>query len=83
MLLRGYLRLFAFGLGWFFVTMAPFVVFGNRLFLRYSIMGHAAIALAATALIAICLLPLGKLRYLTEYWPPPVDKPVPAKIPAP
>jgi hypothetical protein len=79
MLLRGYLRLFAFGFGWFFVTMAPFVVFGNRLFLRYSIMGHAGIALTATALIAICLPPLGKLRYLTEYWPPPVDKPLPAK----
>jgi hypothetical protein len=39
-------RVTAFGLGWFFVATSPFVVFADRLFMRYCYMGHAGLALA-------------------------------------
>jgi len=39
-------RAIAFGLGWFLVATSPFVVFGDRLFMRYAYLGHAGLALA-------------------------------------
>jgi hypothetical protein len=45
-------RVIAFGLGWFFVATAPFVVFADRLFMRYGYLGHAGLALAIGGLSA-------------------------------
>ena len=39
-------RVVAFGLAWFFVGTAPFVVLADRLFMRYSYFGHAGLAIA-------------------------------------
>ncbi len=40
------LRVSAFGGAWFLAAMAPFVVVGHRLFMRYGYYGHAGIATA-------------------------------------
>jgi len=40
-------RAFTFGVAWFVLGMAPFVVFADRLFVRYTYFGHAGLALAA------------------------------------
>jgi hypothetical protein len=48
-------RVTAFGLAWFFVGTAPFAVLAERLFMRYSYVGHAGLAVAlggVTAAIA-------------------------------
>ncbi len=39
----------AFGLAFFLLAVAPFLVFDDRLFMRYSYFGHAGLALAAGA----------------------------------
>jgi hypothetical protein len=44
------LRVIAFGFGWFLITTFPFVIFENRLFMRYSYLGHVGLALCAAAL---------------------------------
>jgi hypothetical protein len=41
------LRAAVFGLWWFVLGMAPFVVFADRLFVRYTYFGHAGLALGS------------------------------------
>ena len=36
-----WLRITAFGLGWFLIATLPVTIFEGRLFLRYSYFGHA------------------------------------------
>jgi hypothetical protein len=43
-------RLAAFGYGWFLAAAAPFVIFGDRLFMRYAYFPHAGLAIGVSAL---------------------------------
>jgi hypothetical protein len=43
-------RVIAFGFGWFLATTLPFAIFASRLFMRYSYLGHAGLALSAGAI---------------------------------
>lgn len=45
------LRLIAFGFAWFLITTLPFVIFQGRMFMRYSYLGHAGLALCAGAMV--------------------------------
>jgi Dolichyl-phosphate-mannose-protein mannosyltransferase len=45
------LRLVAFGFGWFLIATAPFAIFAGRLFMRYSYLGHAGLALCVGGLL--------------------------------
>jgi hypothetical protein len=42
-----------FGLLWFLIATSPYVIFDNRLFMRYANLGHAGLALSAGALVAL------------------------------
>ena len=42
-------RLAVFGLGWFLLAVAPFVVFRDRLFMRYGYFPHAGLAVGVSA----------------------------------
>lgn len=44
------LRVFAFGFVFFLIATVPFVLFEDRLFMRYSYFGHAGLALCAAVL---------------------------------
>ena len=46
------LRLVAFGFAWFLIATLPFAIFENRLFMRYSYLGHAGLALCVAGLVA-------------------------------
>jgi protein O-mannosyl-transferase len=54
------MRIVAFGFGWFLIATLPFAIFENRLFMRYSYLGHAGLALCAGAIVR------GAFRL---YWP--------------
>ncbi len=43
-------RLAVFGYGWFLLAAAPFVIFGDRLFMRYAYFPHAGLAVGLSAL---------------------------------
>jgi hypothetical protein len=43
-------RLAAFGFGWFLIAAAPYVILEDRLFMRYSYLPHAGLAVALSAL---------------------------------
>src|SRR5208282_3296493 len=45
------LRLTAFGFAWFLIATLPFAIFKGRLFMRYSYLGHAGLALCVGALV--------------------------------
>jgi hypothetical protein len=45
-------RVVAFGLVWFLAGTAPYAVLGERLFMRYSYVGHAGLAVALGGLTA-------------------------------
>lgn len=45
------LRLIAFGFAWFLITTLPFTIFQGRMFMRYSYLGHAGLALCAGAMV--------------------------------
>ncbi|HKN14109.1 MAG TPA: hypothetical protein VJX68_13040 [Candidatus Binatus sp.] len=45
------LRLAAFGFAWFLIATLPFAIFKGRLFMRYSYLGHAGLALCVGALV--------------------------------
>jgi hypothetical protein len=45
------LRLAAFGFGWFLLAVAPFVVFRDRLFMRYGYFPHAGLAVGVSAVL--------------------------------
>ena len=45
------IRLAVFGLIFFLLAVAPFIIFDDRLFMRYSYFSHAGLALAAGALL--------------------------------
>jgi protein O-mannosyl-transferase len=44
-------RLAAFGFAWFLIATLPFTIFQDRLFIRYSYLGHAGLALSAGAIV--------------------------------
>lgn len=56
-----------FGLGWFAAATAPFVLFENRLYMRYSYFGHAGLAWFAGA--------LGWFAWSLLRRPPPAERP--------
>jgi hypothetical protein len=45
------LRIVMFGFAWFLITTLPFAIFQGRLFMRYSYLGHAGLALCAGAVL--------------------------------
>lgn len=47
------LRVMAFGFAWFLAATAPFVIFADRLFMRYGYFGHAGLALMAASGLAL------------------------------
>jgi len=44
-------RLVAFGFAWFLIATLPFTIFEDRLFMRYSYLGHAGLALCVGAML--------------------------------
>ena len=40
-----------FGFAWFLITMLPFTIFADRLFMRYGYLGHAGLALCVGGLV--------------------------------
>jgi len=44
-------RLAVFGFAWFLITTLPFAIFEGRLFMRYSYLGHAGLALCVGGLL--------------------------------
>jgi len=59
------LRRIALGGAWFVAGTAPFVIFQDRLFMRYSYFGHAGLALAAGAFLEL-LWCVGRERLIPE-----------------
>ncbi len=47
------LRLAAFGFAWFLIATLPFTIFEGRLFMRYSYLGHAGLALCVGAMLKV------------------------------
>jgi hypothetical protein len=45
------LRAAAFGFAWFLLAVAPFLIFQDRLFMRYGYFGHAGLAISVAALL--------------------------------
>jgi hypothetical protein len=48
-------RALVFGLAFFFLSMAPYAILQERLFLRYSYVGHVGLAIALSAAFALVL----------------------------
>jgi len=57
------LRLAAFGLAWFLIATLPFTIFAGRLFMRYSYLGHAGLALCIGAMLR------GTIRLFGTHYP--------------
>ena len=62
-------RLAAFGLGWFLVAAAPYVILQDRLFMRYSYFPHAGLAVALAAVAAVLARRLAALDLLRSLRP--------------
>jgi hypothetical protein len=45
------LRVVVFGFAWFLIATLPFTIFADRLFMRYSYLGHAGLALCVGGLV--------------------------------
>lgn len=55
------LRLVAFGFAWFLIATLPFAIFDDRLFMRYSYLGHAGLALCVGAMLKESIRLTGEL----------------------
>lgn len=59
-----------FGVLWFGITSAPFVLFSDRLFMRYSYFGHAGVAITCASLFTALAQHLWGLRQFIQWLTP-------------